>query len=406
MYVNSSGLLVFYGSAATTILGTGTTVLAVSSWYYIEVDVTFNSSTGAFTVRLNGSGTEISATNVNTGGGGANQCTAFGFQRTSVTATMGNFFDDLYLLDPTTGSSPFTSMLGPVRVETLFPNNTASVGPWTLGTNIQYTVQATISGSGPALTSTTTWWQTWTPAQGGVLNAIITRLTASITGHLNAAIYDATGTGGGPGNLIATATAVTNPVGNATFASAPDITMTFASPPTLTAATQYHVAFQCDTSVTMFGWNAANQHEQTGTTYGTFPNPSAFNVTNSANAYVMASFTGSFALNVSQAASDGDTTYNVAGTTGQEIFGHNALSLSPTTIFAAAVKSIVRKDQTSNPGLQNTLISGATTQQGTAYNPATTYVGQKDIFLNDPNTAAAWTISGVNNSQIGHNRTI
>jgi hypothetical protein len=346
---------------------------------------------------------------VNTGGGGANQCTAFGFNRTSVTNGQGNYFDDLYLLDPTTGSSPFTSMLGPVRVETLFPNNTISVGPWVDATNVQYTVMSTISGTGPAAATGTIYYESWTPAQGGSLTALITRITANLTGQFQIALYDSSGVSGGPGNLIATCTSpVINPSGNATFASASDISVAFPAT-TLVAGTKYWIAVMVSASVTFHGWNTNNgQTASQSQAYASgFPGTASGVTLNNVNLpYMMATYTGSYALNISQAASDGDTTYNVAGTTGQEIFGHNALSLVPTTIFAAAVKSIVRKDQTSNPGLQNTLISGATTQQGTAYNPATTYVGQKDIYLNDPNTAAAWTISGVNNSQIGHNRTI
>jgi hypothetical protein len=417
MYVNSSALLVFYGSSASTVLGTGTTVLSVGSWYYIEVDVTFNSSTGTFTVRLNGSGTEITASSVNTGGGGANQCTAFGFNRTGVTAGQGNYFDDLYLLDPTTGSSPFTSMLGPVRVETLFPNNTISVGPWVDATNVQYPIYNTSIAATLSLATGTCFFAPWTtgpnsaapPAQGGQVSAIITRFSASYTGNVKVALYDATGTSGQPGALLGTSNVVNNPTGNATFASAPDITFTFPSPVTVQPNTGYWVAILCDTgTASIWARSGGNNNCTQAVAYVSgFPSTAAVTATATGNTpYLMATSTGSYALNLSQTASDGDTTYNVAGTTGQEIFGHNSLSLTPTTIFAAAVKSIVRKDQTSNPGLQNTLVSGATTQQGTTYNPATTYVGQKDIFLNDPNTAAAWTISGINNSQIGHNRTI
>jgi hypothetical protein len=284
-------------------------------------------------------------------------------------------------------------------------------------TNVQYLIYNTGINGTLSLATGTCFFAPWTtgpnsaapPAQGGVLSAVIARFSASYGGNIKCAIYDATGTGGNPGNLLGTSNVVSNPTGNATFASAPDITFTFASPVTLQPNTGYWVAWLCDSgTASIWARTSGNNNCTQSVVYASgFPSTAAVTATATGNTpYMMATYTGSYALNLNQAASDGDTTYNVAGTTGSEIFGHNALSLSPTTIFAAAVKSIVRKDQTSNPGLQNTLISGATTQQGTAYNPATTYVGQKDIFLNDPNTAAAWTISGVNNSQIGHIRTI
>jgi hypothetical protein len=101
---------------------------------------------------------------------------------------------------------------------------------------------------------------------------------------------------------------------------------------------------------------------------------------------------------------DSDSTYNSIATAGQDAFTHGALSSTPATIFAAAVRAVVRKDESTNPTAQTTLTSGATSQAGVAYSQALTYQAMRDIYLNDPNTGLPWTATGINNTIIGYNR--
>jgi hypothetical protein len=244
--INTSANLFFWRSTPSTVLATGATALTASNWYYLEVDITFSATTGAVTVRLNGSGSEISASALNTAPSGANQCNLISLRDPNSNVVAA--FDDLYLLDPTTGSSPFTSMLGPCRVETLFPAANSAVS--------------------------------WTP-------------------------------------------------------------------------------------------NASTNVSR-----------------------------------VSETNMDSDTTYNATATTGQDIFTHAALSSTPTTIFAAAVKAVIRKDQSSNPTAQSILVSGPTTQGGVTRTQSTSYLSTKDVYLNDPNTGLSWTATAINSSLIGYNRTI
>jgi hypothetical protein len=245
---NTAGQMIFWHSTASTILATGTTTFAVNSWYYVEIDVTINNTTGAFNVRVNGTGSELSASGVNTRNSANNFLNAFWWYDSNGTNSVVCQYDDLYVLDPTTGSAPYTSMLGVCRIETLFPTANDAV--------------------------------TWTPS-------------------------------------------------------------------------------------------ASNNFNQ-----------------------------------VSEVNMDSDTSYNVTATTGQDTFTHGALAGSPTTIYAAAVRAVVRKDQTSNPQAQTTLISGAATAQGTINGQATTYQAMRDFYLTDPNTSAAWTAAAINATKIGYNRTI
>jgi len=243
--INASKIFIIWGNTGSNILATGTTVLTGATWYYLELDVTFHSSAGAVTLRLNGSGTEASASGVNTASSGANQANRWGFTLVTTNGLQG-WFDDMYLVDPTTGSAPFTSMLGPCRVETLFPTANSSVA--------------------------------WTP-------------------------------------------------------------------------------------------NASSNVSR-----------------------------------VQETGMDSDATYNSIATAGQDTFTHGALSSTPATIFAAAVRAVMRKDQTTNPTAQTMLMSGGTNQAGAAYSQALAYQAMRDIYLNDPNTGLPWTATGINNTVIGYNR--
>lgn len=105
---------------AGTTLGTGTTALANATWYYVEIKLTINDTTGAITVRLNGTN-EIVLTNQDTRNGGT------GIIDNYLMGIVGNDngaaprIDDHVFLD-TTGSAPNNDFLGDVVVECLFPN--------------------------------------------------------------------------------------------------------------------------------------------------------------------------------------------------------------------------------------------------------------------------------------------
>jgi hypothetical protein len=104
-----------------TTLGTGTTVLTPSVFYYIELKATINNSTGSAVLRINGT-TELNLSGIDTQntanatvdtlqlGGGLNEGGVFNMD-----------FDDLYVSD-TTGSSPTNDFLGDTRIEAIFPN--------------------------------------------------------------------------------------------------------------------------------------------------------------------------------------------------------------------------------------------------------------------------------------------
>jgi hypothetical protein len=122
---NSSGVLTVNQGA--TVKATGTTVLSSNVWYYVELKATVHGSTGIAELKLNGA-TEIASTSsLDLTGTANNYFNGFGLNITTSNTQIQ--FDDVYLLDTTTGTN--TTFLGPVRVATLYPAAPGNYTQWT-----------------------------------------------------------------------------------------------------------------------------------------------------------------------------------------------------------------------------------------------------------------------------------
>ena len=405
--INSSGNMFLWRGTLATVVATGTYTFTVG-YYYVEADITVNNTTGACSTRVAGTTADISVSGVNTRNTANNQLNRFSFIGNQFTSNLA-YIDDFYVIDPSTGSP--TTWLGVVRVETLFPTAPSAAPTWTPATNVEYVFQG-LQNSALNLATGNCYYTRIHPAQGGTITAIITRFTASITGHVQCAIYDATGASGGPGSLLATSTTtLTNPVGNATWTLAPEQTFNFAGL-ALTAGTYYWLALLCDATMNPYCWGSGTSGSAfQAQAYGSgFPATASgvsigFPVAGMNPVYLVATYTGSNALNVAETSIDYDTSYNVVPVgANQDTFLHGALSSTPATIYAVAVSASVRKDDVTVVTAQTTLISGGTTQQGATQSPSSSYLFMRDIYQNDPNTSAAWTGTAVNAAAIGYNR--
>ena len=119
---------------ATTIATSSPGLIATGTWYSIEISATINSTTGTCLVRLNGS-TVINFTG-NTKNGGTNTT----FDKVYFYNDNGNtsfFLDDVYVCDGT-GSAPYNTFLGDVRVYALSPTGAGSSTQWTPDTGSNY----------------------------------------------------------------------------------------------------------------------------------------------------------------------------------------------------------------------------------------------------------------------------
>lgn len=124
--MTTTGILSVFGPSGE-IANSGVPVFVAGTYQYIEMQGTFNSSTGAFEVRLNGV-TVVSASNVNTVIDPAKQESSQ-VQWEQVTTVSAEFFDDFYAYDDT--GSFNNTFLGDRRIYTLYPNADTAQADWT-----------------------------------------------------------------------------------------------------------------------------------------------------------------------------------------------------------------------------------------------------------------------------------
>lgn len=100
---------------------------------------------------------------------------------------------------------------------------------------------------------------------------------------------------------------------------------------------------------------------------------------------------------------DGDATYVQSGTSGhKDLYNYGAMATSPLTIKGVVVTAIVKNTDVGSIGMRNLVKSGSTTVNGaTKTLDFSSYKPMQEMFAVDPNTSAAWTITGVDAAQFG-----
>jgi hypothetical protein len=116
--ITAGGLLTI--KRGSTVLATGTTVIAASSWTYIELKTVIGAS-GSYEVRINGV-TELINGSVNTQNGGTGVWNSI--QVSNFGSGVFSYFDDFYICD-TSGSAPRNTFLGLVKVDMIMPQTDA-----------------------------------------------------------------------------------------------------------------------------------------------------------------------------------------------------------------------------------------------------------------------------------------
>jgi len=107
--------------------------------------------------------------------------------------------------------------------------------------------------------------------------------------------------------------------------------------------------------------------------------------------------------NVDEINLDRDTTYNSSDVVGDEdTFNFEALPSSINFISSVQVVGAYRKDLSGTRTLTQQLISGSTEVAGTNYSLSNNYTYYMDEYKLDPDTGAAWTVSGVNALKAGY----
>ena len=170
-------------------IATGTIPAPISGlgWNYFEISAYIHDTLGTCEIRINGQ-TIINYSGDTRASGSATQ---IGFLSQN-TYTVGKYYDDLYICDDS-GSAPYNTFLGDVRVHTAVPNGAGSSTQWTPDSGANYSRVNEIPYSAANYTQSNTVGQRDTYAMGdlpaavGTILAVQTNVVAKKTdaGTLN-----------------------------------------------------------------------------------------------------------------------------------------------------------------------------------------------------------------------------
>jgi hypothetical protein len=106
---------------------------------------------------------------------------------------------------------------------------------------------------------------------------------------------------------------------------------------------------------------------------------------------------------VSEIPEDSDNSYNTDSTPGDvDLFSHPNLPAGAQNIAAVDNVVVARKDDAGTRSIASQTKSGTTTATGATVALSTSYAFVDQVTETDPNTSAAWTVSGVNSALFGY----
>ena len=396
-------IFVLSGSGQTgTIIGTYPSQFVINTWDSYQFKVVINNTNGYVEMRKNGSTNALFTplSNVNTRAGSTNT-SVNGIQIWNGAAGGNCYIDDLFLCSGL-GAAPNT-WFGDARGVTQYPANVIKA---------QFTgVPTTIASSGPPITSLSSNFPTGTlyiscaaiiVNDTGNVGSLSLNFQSGMTGHVIAAIYDTSGTGGSPGNLLGVSNVFVNPVGGAN-------TFTFSTPIPVTKGLQYFPAFLADATLTLTGgaYGGANTSiwALTGNYSNGFPS-SALGMSQTTGFYgalnVTFNITPSNADLVSTTVEDGVASYVYSSTVGAEdLYTITPLPVTPVAIIGCMPVVIWEKtDSGARVGGLQCIANGSADTTVASTIPSLSWTATQGFLPTDP-TGAAWTVSTVNSMQIG-----
>lgn len=383
-------------SNSGTILATFTGAFAAQTWNQFQIEATVNSTTGAIHIRKNGNTSDdFSATGLNTQASG-NAYSNLIKLTTSGSSTQ-NFLDDV-LIFSSSGSAPNT-WVGDVRaIQMMAASDPATIDFSPFPTTYGYNSNSDGGNTDSELANTIYWTAVTSGRDGKITSASVT-LASGFTGHMIAGIYSSGGTNG-PNSLLGTSTAVTNPVTGLNV-------FNFSTPVSVSNGGTYYVAILADAA---FSIKDSTTLDATAvpTTTGANPYASGFTVTNPNPVNTIRTFKLGFTITpanheqINELKEDGDTTYIFDSTVGDEdLYGVSAMSSTPASIVGVIAKMFCRKDATGGRSIALQFKSGTTEVNGTTAVMNTGYGWLTQTQMQDPNTSAPWTETGVNNALLG-----
>lgn len=398
---NGDGSIGIYSGGPTgTLLQTYTGMFSLNAWDSWQFKVVINNTAGSVELRKDGATTDtISLTGVNTRAGSSNSYANTFTLGGNSAATAAWRLDDFFLCSGS-GAAP-NGWLGDIRAMQQVPAGQTQAQFSQGGTTSETLGLAGTSGANNNVGANTIYYQgLYTPTRNGTVSGGFIRVNTAFTGHVMVALYDNTGPGGAPGNLVGASSPVTNPVVGANAYS-------FASPPTVSAGRSYWIAILADTT---FSSQVQNTNIPAGSIPGSYANgfPSSMG-SNATFATVNGNYTSVDFINawsnaslVQDSAEDGDTTYIYASAVGQEdVYTLNSV---PTTYTVVGVEYYVmwrKADGGARTAQLSVSANGsADTPEISSASLSNSYTYSTKFLAADP-TGAAWTPVTTNGAKIG-----
>ena len=400
--INSTGTISVRNGVfnAGTVLATSSVSVTANTVHYLEFDITF-SNTGSFTVWLDGVAIIGGSSGV-TGSGDTtatanNTANGIGFGNSN--ANVGTM-DDFYLFD-TSGTTNNAVLLTSPRIETSFPTSDGAV---------QFGFGAAIIGTNVARSATTSsnaanQWRVRavTPPFNCTINSIaFLPLTTNAAPTFRPVIYS--DSGGVPGTLLSTGSTITGMTANTA------LVMPLTTPQALTAGTQYWIGYMNDVvtgggSLTVLDTSSTDRIT-TSTFSSGAPSSAPGGQLNATSTVIWGNISnpGVNWYEVSRQPPPGMSSYVFNSIVGQEdLYNLAPLSVTPSQIYAVAVKAYCNKSDSGTKTVSMRMKSGSTDSGGSATGQTlgTSFAWLTSLFLTDPNTGAAWLPAALNVAQCG-----
>jgi hypothetical protein len=400
--VNSDGSLTLRrGGTTGTIVATYPNAFPQALWTHFQCQVVIDPTAGSFAVRRNGAITNsFSATALNTRTTANSYANAFVLGK--INGTYGNSYADDLLVFGSSGAAPNT-WVGDVRAICLMANGDTAQKNFapTPVTGFQFFNPAMSGGcSGSA---NTIYWQgpAWSPPRSGPVTKIQLSFNSTPTGNVQVAVYDATGPGGQPGNLLGTSSVLTNP------ASGSWLDFPFPTQVPVSAGQKYWCAVLGSVAFSITGQGFNNGYQMAQPFASGFP---AVAPTMTVVNYLIPGFVVwsiSNAATVSEALANGDTDYVASSNVNDEdLYVLDHMPVTPFAIIGVTSHVYIRKSDAGTRQGQIRVKSGTTEVAGTdtAVSSSWAYLSRVDTV--DPSTGAAWTLAAVNALQVGQKVTL
>lgn len=393
VFRSDGAILLTSGGPAGTVLDTYTGAFPViNTWYAFEFEVVINNTTGSWAVRKNGNTSNDHALgSLNTRPTSTNNY-ANKLQVGMNASVTNQQFDDLFWRS----DSSSVAWLGDIRCFTRMPASDASVQFSRTPTNFLAQPFAA-TGAGATVTANNIRLISVASPTSGTVTSLVFNFLNAITGHARMAIYDASGTGGTPGTLMAQTVELTNPVAGLT-------TFNIVGAPSVSRGTAYWIAVWSDTSIqasASFGiatWTLA-------LTYTTnFPTTAAFASAGTSTISTMGMNVTPFNAGVvNEPQQDGTTSYVYDSTVNDaDFYTIGTIASTPATTIAVTTRAYMQKSDAGSRTAAVQIKSGGTTVASPTLTLTTSgWQWAWRMDLTDPATSAAWTAVGVNNCTIG-----